>query len=219
MEAALQRGIPTAFIVGKDGTVQWIGHPMGIDEPLEKVVRDQWDVKSARSAFETAMKGEVERMKLDAAMVKATAEGDWEQAYGLLEKMAALDANMAPYFRAQRFEMMLAHAAPDAAYAYGRELLAQLGDDAQTLNQIAWAVVDNEGVQKRDLDFALAAATKANTASKGENAAVLDTLARIYWDKGDKAKAIETQKKAVEHAPDNPMGEEIRATLKKYEGK
>jgi len=28
MKAANQQGIPTAFIVGKSGLVEWIGHPM-----------------------------------------------------------------------------------------------------------------------------------------------------------------------------------------------
>ena len=43
MEAAGQNGIPTCFIVGKSGQIEWIGHPMEMDEPLEKVVGDSWD--------------------------------------------------------------------------------------------------------------------------------------------------------------------------------
>ncbi len=43
MEAANQPGIPTAFIVGKDGKVEWIGHPMEMDEPLDQVVAGTWD--------------------------------------------------------------------------------------------------------------------------------------------------------------------------------
>ena len=38
MEAADQHGIPTAFIV-RDGKVAWIGHPMAMDEALERVFR------------------------------------------------------------------------------------------------------------------------------------------------------------------------------------
>ena len=34
MEAAGQSGIPTAFIVGKTGEIEWIGHPMQMDGPL-----------------------------------------------------------------------------------------------------------------------------------------------------------------------------------------
>ena len=38
MKAANQNGIPTAFIVGRDGKIKWIGHPGGIDDPLRQVV-------------------------------------------------------------------------------------------------------------------------------------------------------------------------------------
>ena len=47
MTAAGENGIPTAFIVGKSGLIEWIGHPMTIDEPLAKVVAGDWD----REAF------------------------------------------------------------------------------------------------------------------------------------------------------------------------
>ena len=38
MAAADQQGIPTAFIVGKRGTIEWIGHPGRIDEPLRQAI-------------------------------------------------------------------------------------------------------------------------------------------------------------------------------------
>lgn len=47
MVAAGQNGIPTAFIVGKTSQIEWIGHPMEMDEPLQGVVEDKWD----RAAF------------------------------------------------------------------------------------------------------------------------------------------------------------------------
>jgi len=38
MEAAQMRGIPTAFIVDREGIIQYIGHPMGMDAALRRVV-------------------------------------------------------------------------------------------------------------------------------------------------------------------------------------
>lgn len=44
MDAFGVQGIPHAFIVGKDGTLVWRGHPMaGMDEVLEEVVNDRFD--------------------------------------------------------------------------------------------------------------------------------------------------------------------------------
>lgn len=54
MRAAGQNGIPTAFLVGKKGIVEWIGHPMEMDEPLQQVVEGTWD----REAFAEEFKKE-----------------------------------------------------------------------------------------------------------------------------------------------------------------
>lgn len=43
MRAAGQSGIPTAFVVGQDGHIEWIGHPAGIEQPLEQIVAGKWD--------------------------------------------------------------------------------------------------------------------------------------------------------------------------------
>jgi thiol-disulfide isomerase/thioredoxin len=51
MRAAGQNGIPCAFIV-KDGTVNWIGHPMSMDKPLEEIVNGTFDVEAFKSEFE-----------------------------------------------------------------------------------------------------------------------------------------------------------------------
>jgi thiol-disulfide isomerase/thioredoxin len=54
--AAGQRGIPCAFIVGKTGKIEWIGHPMSMDSPLEQVVEDKWDRDAFLIEFEAQKK-------------------------------------------------------------------------------------------------------------------------------------------------------------------
>jgi thiol-disulfide isomerase/thioredoxin len=80
MEAAGQNGIPTSFIVGKTGQVEWIGHPMRMDEPLSKVVDDSWD----REAFATEFKKAQERDLLMTSIMKRMRGGDTEGAMELL---------------------------------------------------------------------------------------------------------------------------------------
>ncbi len=46
-----QTGIPVCFIVGKTGLVEWIGHPMAMDGPLEKIVSDEWNREEFAEAF------------------------------------------------------------------------------------------------------------------------------------------------------------------------
>ena len=48
MKAANQNGIPCSFVVGKDGTIAYIGHPMYLDEVLPKVVAGKWTPEDAK---------------------------------------------------------------------------------------------------------------------------------------------------------------------------
>jgi thiol-disulfide isomerase/thioredoxin len=45
--AAGQKGIPSAFIINKDGRIAWIGHPMQMDGPLEQILTDKYDLEAA----------------------------------------------------------------------------------------------------------------------------------------------------------------------------
>ena len=59
-------------------------------------------------------------------------------------------------------------------------------------------------------------ALRANELSKGKDAAILDTVARVYFLQGDKKKAVEFQQKAVELA-DGDSKKEFSATLASYQ--
>ena len=41
MTPAAQQGIPTAFIIGKDSRIEWIGNPLDMDDVLPRVVRER----------------------------------------------------------------------------------------------------------------------------------------------------------------------------------
>ncbi len=48
MEAYGQNGIPCAFVVGKDGNVLWVGHPMDkMEQVLQQVLDGKYDLKAA----------------------------------------------------------------------------------------------------------------------------------------------------------------------------
>ena len=64
MKAAGQNGIPTAFIVNKEGKIAWIGHPGRMDEPLDKIVAGPGIYSSPASEHKKAMEERVKFMKL-----------------------------------------------------------------------------------------------------------------------------------------------------------
>ena len=72
--------------------------------------------------------------------------------------------------------------------------------------------------------MALALAKQAAELSKEEDGAILDTLARAYFEKGNLDKAIENQAKAVEKSENNQelpddMKAQVKETLEKYKAK
>lgn len=174
MRAARQNGIPTAFVVDKEGKIAWIGNPIypegEIDKVIGYVVEGKWN-DAARAELANAAKAEAE---LRQSLGKAFGSQDPAQIVPAVKQAIALK-----------------------------------GNDPNIMNEIAWMLVDPEGPYaakiKADpalLEVALKAAEKADEATKHSNPPIIDTLARAYFVKGDKAKAIELQKLAVEKAPD-----------------
>jgi pentatricopeptide repeat protein len=132
----------------------------------------------------------------------------------------------------ERFEatcaqfLILATEKKDGAKAcpLAKKLSEAKKDDAKLLNELAWTILDTPDLKNRDLDLAMTIAKRAAEVSKHNDPAILDTLARAYYEKGDLGKAIEFQTKAVEKSEKNSelpdeVKTQIRETLEKYQNK
>lgn len=70
MEAVDETGIPTVFIVGQQGLIEWIGHPVDMGPPLADIVAGHWD----REAF-VAGRRKVELVRARMAAIVERAGG------------------------------------------------------------------------------------------------------------------------------------------------
>lgn len=107
MEAAGQNGIPTSFIVGKTGQIEWIGHPMSMDEPLAAVVAGTWD----REAFLNEFKKSQERDLLMASIMQKMRGGDTEGAMAVIaeaKKSAEAEGDKETQTLLERLELNVA---------------------------------------------------------------------------------------------------------------
>ncbi len=59
MQAAFQSTIPKAFIVGKDGKIEWIGHPGEMDDVLRLVVAGEWKREEFGKSFLAGQQAEI----------------------------------------------------------------------------------------------------------------------------------------------------------------
>lgn len=221
MEAAGQDGIPAAFVVDKAGKIAWVGHPMdGLDKVVEQVLAGTFDAKKF------AEQADKEREKTDAAQEKVMELGEklgeamegqkWDDALKLVDQMQKeLPEEAALGLSFVKFQVFVMKKDEAGAYKLAGEMGEKAKDQAEVLNELAWAIATSEGLKNRDLGLAEKLASRANEVEKGENAAILDTYARVLFMKGEKDKAIELQTKAVEKADDD-MKDNAKATLESY---
>lgn len=218
MKAAGRNGIPSAFIVDQRGKIAWIGHPMdNMDKVLGEVVAGTYDVKAAAEKAAKKAEGAKKVRALQKDFESAAESGTSSEVIAAAEAILGVDSAAYVSVAGMAFQNLLIEKQDaDSAYAFAAKWTEKEITNAMVLNQIAWTILDDAAVPRRDLDLAMKIAQKAVDASKGKDGAIMDTLARAYFEKGDVAKAIEIQKKAVELADDS-MKSELEATLERYE--
>ncbi|HEY3319753.1 MAG TPA: TlpA disulfide reductase family protein [Planctomycetota bacterium] len=210
--AAGRDGIPCAFVVDKGGKIAWIGHPMdGMDEVIEQVAAGTFDPK--KQAEQEARREELQK-KVEAAYNA----NDGDALLKLSDEMLVLNPKAAAGIQFMKFGILMQMKKDyAAAYAMAAKLLdSDWKNEPEPLNQAAGMILDEKDVQKRDLDLALKMAQRADEITQHANSAMLDTLARAYFEKGMTDKAIEAQTQAVAKA-DADSKEERSKVLVKYE--
>ncbi|WP_231612500.1 redoxin domain-containing protein [Novipirellula galeiformis] len=205
MDAAKQQGIPTSFIVGKDAHVEWIGHPMEMEEPLQKVVNDAWD----REAFKKAMEA---KQQLEAAIEqisKLAGAGKFDDAIKLVEKQITLtdDPSLIGNLKDFRASLMLsAGHVTDEVVQYYRERLADMKGNWMSLGQFGYsltAVVQQGGkVGPLAAEAVAALAPIADKADPEAQPLVYHILAQLSKVDNKLDEAIAFQQKSVELSDD-----------------
>jgi thiol-disulfide isomerase/thioredoxin len=222
MKASGQGGIPTAFIVGTDGKIEWIGHPMTMDEPLAKVVAGEWDRTAAKEEFDKAQAYELMQREMNQKMMELYGQKDWDGMLALMDKMKAeAPADQVLGLEMQKFRLLgtgsMANR-PEEANKIAEKIYADNSDDMMVMNQLAWMIATDRELAKPDMALALKCAEAGAKACDYKDPNMLDTLATVQWEMGDRSTAIETQKKALALLePDNRMAPEFKAKISEWE--
>jgi thiol-disulfide isomerase/thioredoxin len=222
MQAAGQNGIPTAFIVDKEGKIAWIGHPMAMDKPLDQVAAGTFDQKAAIAQQEQAQAEQRKIAELQGKLAKAQQSGDPKQVVAVIDQAIADDPKMEMRLGVPKFFLLATQVKDMAkAQAYGDRLVGSVyKDNAEALNELAWTIVAPGAPKPAPAmtQLAVKAAMRADELTQGKNAAVADTLAKAYFDSGNAAKAFETQQRAVQLAVGTPAANDpgLKERLEQY---
>ena len=215
MNASGQAGIPCAFIVGKTGNIEWIGHPMEIDSPLKQIVEGSWDSALAKkTALETKALDKAFRIvgpKLDEAM----AAGDIAGAIVLLDEMLKQFPGNSTLLKT-RFKIAMQVPLFDEANKSAKMMADVAGEDVRILDDVAWMLATATDKPGLDLELALSTIQRAVELTKEQDISVLETIARVHSRIGNVAEAIAFQTKAVDASADADQKQRLAVGLEKY---
>ncbi len=131
MEASGQMGIPTAFVIDKEGRVAWIGHPEdGLDGVLAELVAGKYDLELAKKKYALGK-------KINDAMMM----GDFEQVAKLADEYLALDRHALAAWNAKLMAYMLGSDQPEKALATARQAVEVFAERPEQLAELARALV------------------------------------------------------------------------------
>jgi thiol-disulfide isomerase/thioredoxin len=201
MEAAKQQGIPTSFIVGKTGQIEWIGHPMELDEPLAAVVAGSWDREAfkqaqlAKAEFENAMQRismlagaekYADAIKLADEQLKKVEDDQAREELTRMRnslKLAAgqLDDDVLKYFQSELAKLK-GNPVSVGRFGYFLASIRQGGGEIGSLADEAIAELNNEA-KKADDDL---------------KPLLFHAMARLHNASGQLPQAIAAQKQAIE---------------------
>ena len=196
MRAANQNGIPTAFIVGRDGHIEWIGHPLQLDEPLTQVVAGEWDRAAALAKFQTQQKADQLVSGLQIVLAEARKSNDWSRVHQFILD-AERDGISPQIIERLKMDVALLSQSFDEANSAAERLAEHLWDNAHQLNSVAWKLVTRIPHASQDHELALRVANRAGELTEHSDALILDTLARVYYEAGDLDQAILWQRRAA----------------------
>ena len=207
--AAKQSGIPCTFIVGRTGFVEWIGNTAQLEEPLGKIVNDEWDRAEFLTAYHLDQQARKRATMARRRMAESVdefnrlvRENKNEEAVKLINGLIS-DKDLSSRhesFRWMRLQVLVRSNLSGADIALSR-FVEKNKYDTQRLNEIAWGIYlkfeGGDDVDESLLEQAKITAEYAVRAAP-ESGAVLDTLAHlVYVVDCDLDRALTLQKRAV----------------------
>ena len=217
MQNGTFRNFNPRFFIVKDGVVQWFGHPKEAAEPLAKLAAGTWDPASVRAAIDLDGVAALAKNYLDNIARECEKTDDWKPMLTAIDSVIAAIPERAGQYEAQRFVVMIGLCdMGTAGDDYGREVAKRHPEEMATIRSLSRAILQSPYVKNRNLDLGMEFALAADALAKGLDARVADTVALAHFSKGDRAKAIEHEERAVRLEKDPRQREVYEKALAKF---
>jgi len=206
LDASGERGVPTSFVVGRNGKIIWIGHTIMLDAVLDEIIQKRFDF--ARYAKDrAAQKAEEDReYRLFKKFNDLQQAGRFKEAVQELDRIAKAQPDYGRRMVLIRFNLLL-KCDEAQAYSFGHELLkGELKDQSGLLWLMARMLLDETpGLKSPDYQLAFDLAQRSAELTKHQDANILTALAFAHFKLGRVDQAIELQQRAIPIGDANPQ--------------
>lgn len=211
------RSYPATFIVDKQGRMIFAGDIAEAQEKLPDVLSGKFTWESRVQELEDTQ-NELEKSEIEVANrpEQRATEGDYAGAAAALDDIIARYPTQRARLLNRKCVYLLRGERFDDAYKVIDEIASLIWFDADQLNELSWYIVDEDWITQKDTDRAMKISQRSNELSGYRIAAFVDTLARVYFEKGDIEKALELQIKAVSVARTDAERAEVEPALERY---
>ena len=211
-----RENIPLVVAINDEGLIVWHGPPTNLQMVANPLSGGSWNHTRYLENAKNQTWRKNNAIRLIRARRNARVSGDWDQVMAMFDRIIEADPKN-PTYTIDRFECLLVDMKqPERAYAYGRSIAERFPRDYISLNDLAWRTVSRRNIPVRDYDFALEMSERANAIQSYRDFAVLDTMARIHWMRGDRDLALKWQRRAAGIAPETWHGDSTRQNLLDY---
>ncbi|MDP6987678.1 MAG: redoxin domain-containing protein [Phycisphaerales bacterium] len=197
-KAAKLESIPSAFIVGPRGKIQFIGNPNDelFEVTLIKVLKGRFDAVKQRQAAPLMkdLRRNLERK-------------NWRQYEKIAKEIVAISPKIFIDTQVDLFETQLVLMKdPEAAYAGAKAFVeTKIDSDPEGVLILVDRIVNGPNIpeEQRQFDFALEVANNAleRFEKPADQAHALKVIASVYFKKGDISEAVRVAREAYRSAP------------------
>jgi thiol-disulfide isomerase/thioredoxin len=202
MAAAGGNGIPTAFLINKEGKIVWIGHPHDLtDDIIENALAGTFDIKKASEDRQKEQAKQLAIRQHSQDLVAALKAKSWDKASAEADELEkTLDDSQKPNLIPDRVKILFGRGDSDAAKKLASKTSEENKENISLQFRLATELATNEDVKEHDYDLANKIIQVAFEQTKGEQPQVMALMARIQFLQGNKDTAVELQSKAIEKA-------------------
>jgi thiol-disulfide isomerase/thioredoxin len=214
--AMKRAGIPFCCVVGRDGRVEWAGHPGEVEGPLTQVIDGTWNREPFRIEFEEEMKIQDLQEELNTIARNARKSDDPN---ALIDAALPLFARYEDQIttpslkwkvKATKLKLLLSmQHTSEATSKLFSEIMTSSDISPVFKHDMAWQAYESSMESEKPNEKVLKSAVEAipgilEKLTEDSYATVYDTLAHLQYRLGDKSAALESAKKAYELSGNAP---------------